>query len=87
MPYVNGVKVSVAEYHRMQGFDPSFQYSDAVKRATGTDEQPEPSAVPEEAKPKRRRGTKKNEAEDALRAITGLDISLGDEENEDDNSE
>ena len=82
MPYLNGKKVSNAEWLAAKAGPVDW------KEATGYNDGQDPVAeapATEEPKPKRRRGTKKADAEDALKAITGLDINLGDEEENDTN--
>lgn len=77
MPYIDGKKVTNAEWRRQKGgtvgWKEAFGYND------GQDPAPEAAPAPEPEKPKRTRrtSTKQAAAEAAVAAITGLDIDLG----------
>jgi hypothetical protein len=80
MPYWEGKRVSNAEWRRLRG-DKPLTWKEAVGYGSA-EEAPavEPEAEPEKPRRQRRQGTKKADAEAAVAAITGLDINLGDEE-------
>ena len=78
MPYINGKKVTVHEWVRVK--NEGLQTPTFSPKEPAEEPEPELTRTDEAPKPRRRRGTKKQQAEAALAAVTGLDIDLGDEE-------
>lgn len=80
MPYIDGKKVSIREWREAKGDRPLKWNEVGADPETATE-----APVEEPAKPKRARraSTKKAEAQDALAAITGLDIDIDAEDDTD----